>query len=312
MKNNHALFGFVLLTIFYLGSLIWVDTNNEVFSQFPLLINLLPTLIGISFFSFLVRYLRWQWLLRRAGHTVSLGYGFLAYLAGFAFTATPGKVGELIRIRYFGAANVPASISFGAFIFERALDLIIVLFLASFVASHEEYFIFAVSFVLIFLVFVVLLVLNVALLNRVGIYAHSLGWNRLGKLMLVVQNGLSACRFWFKPLDLLISFLCGLAAWGLTAFGFLLLTQNLGVSIDPLIVFAMYPLAMLVGAASMLPGGVGSTELTIVMLLSFYGVPLGVATLAAVGIRLATIWFAMLIGLISAAFLEYKFVKVKD
>lgn len=312
MKISRALLGFILLTIFYLGSLIWVDTNNQVFSQFPLLVDALPVLIGISFFSFLVRYLRWQWLLRRTGHTVSLGYGLLAYLAGFAFTATPGKVGELIRIRYFGAANVPASISFGAFIFERVLDLIVVLFLASFVISHEQYFIVAVSFTLIFLVFVVLLVLNVALLNRLGIHAHSLGWNRLGKLMLVVQNGLSACRFWFKPLDLLISFLCGFAAWSLTAFGFLLLTQNLGVSIDPLIVFAIYPLAMLVGAASMLPGGVGSTELTIVMLLGFYGVPLGVATPAAVGIRLATIWFAMLIGLISAAFLEHKFVKVRD
>lgn len=312
MKNNRALFGFILLTIFYLSGLIWVDTNNEVFSKISLLVNILPALIGISFFSFLVRYLRWQWLLRRAGHTVSLGYGFLAYLAGFAFTATPGKVGELIRIRYFGKANVPASISFGAFIFERALDLIVVLFLASLVASHEEYFIFAVSFVLIFLVLVVLLTFNVALLNRVGIYAHSLGWNRLGKLMLVVQNGLSACRFWFKPLDLLISFLCGLAAWSLTAFGFLLLTQNLGIAIDPLIIFAIYPLAMLVGAASMLPSGVGSTELTILMLLGFYGVTLGVATLTAIGIRLATIWFAMLIGLISVTFLEYNFVKIKD
>jgi uncharacterized protein (TIRG00374 family) len=283
-----------------------------VFSKISLLVNVLPAVIGISFFSFLVRYLRWQWLLRRAGHKVSLRYGLLAYLAGFAFTATPGKVGELIRIRYFGAANVPASISFGAFIFERALDLIVVLSLASLVISHEQYFTVAVSFVLIFLMLVVVLAFNVALLNRVGIRAHSFGWNRLGKLLLVVQNGLSACRFWFRPLDLLICFLCGLVAWSMTAFGFLLLTQNLGISIDSLIIFAMYPLAMLVGAASMLPGGVGSTELTIVMLLGFYGVTLGVATLAAVGIRVATIWFAMLIGLISVAFLEYKFVKDKD
>jgi uncharacterized protein (TIRG00374 family) len=87
----------------------------------------------------------------------------------------------------------------------------------------------------------------------------------------------------------------------------LLLTQGLGISIDATTVFAMYPLAMLVGAASMLPGGVGTTELTIVLLLGFYGVSTGVATLAAVAIRLATIWFAMLVGFMAVATLEWRF-----
>lgn len=312
MKISRVFISFILLTIFYVGALIWADSKKEVFSQIPLLVNTIPALIGISFFSYLVRYLRWQWLLRRAGYKFSSGYGFLAYLAGFAFTATPGKIGELIRIRYFSRANVPASNSFGAFVFERAFDLIVVLLLASLVIAQQKYFIIALSFVLIFLAFLILLALNATLVNWIIGLFDSLGWRPLAKLALVVQGGLSACRFWFNPLDLLFCFASGLIAWGATATGFLLLTQDLGISIDSITVFAMYPLAMLVGAASMLPGGVGTTELTIVLLLGAYGVSTSLATLAAVGIRLATIWFAMLVGFMSVVILEYRFVKEKD
>lgn len=236
----------------------------------------------------------------------------MAYLAGFAFTVTPGKVGELIRIRYFSKANVPASISFGAFVFERAFDLTVVLLLGSLAISQQKYFIIALSFVIIFLVFLVLLALNAKLLSRIIGLLNSLGWMWLASIILLVNGGLNACRLWFKPLDLLLCFSFGLAAWGATAAGFLFLTQGLGISIDTTTVFAMYPLAMLVGAASMLPGGVGTTELTIVLLLGFHGVSTGVATLAAVAIRLVTIWFSMLVGFMAVATLEWRFAQVAD
>jgi uncharacterized membrane protein YbhN (UPF0104 family) len=54
----------------------------------------------------------------------------------------------------------------------------------------------------------------------------------------------------------------------------------------------------------MLPGGVGSTELSIVLLLGVYGVASGIATIAAIGIRFATIWFAVLTGFLCLGFLE--------
>lgn len=59
----------------------------------------------------------------------------------------------------------------------------------------------------------------------------------------------------------------------------------------------------------MLPGGVGSTKATIVGMLLFFGVPVGVAITVAVGIRLAILWFAILCGLISMSILERKLIK---
>ncbi len=69
---------------------------------------------------------------------------------------------------------------------------------------------------------------------------------------------------------------------------------------------------MLAGAASMLPGGIGSTEVAIIAMLSVFNAPLGSATLAAIGIRFATMWFAVVCGFVSVGLLEFKYKKLFD
>jgi uncharacterized membrane protein YbhN (UPF0104 family) len=54
----------------------------------------------------------------------------------------------------------------------------------------------------------------------------------------------------------------------------------------------------------MMPGGVGSTEVTLVALLAHFEVPLATALLAAVGIRLMSLWFAIGCGFIAMGVLE--------
>jgi len=54
----------------------------------------------------------------------------------------------------------------------------------------------------------------------------------------------------------------------------------------------------------MLPGGVGTTEATLVLVLGSYHVPTDLAVLAAVGIRIASLWFAVASGLLAVTFLE--------
>ncbi|MDH6240320.1 uncharacterized protein (TIRG00374 family) [Polynucleobacter sphagniphilus] len=304
MKIGKAAIGFIFLTFFYLGLLLWVDEKHHVITQIHYLVHAIPFLLAVSLVSYLSRYLRWRWLLSRSGYSVDWVYGFIAYLSGFAFTATPGKVGELIRIRYFSRVGVPTNISFGAFIYERALDLIVVLLLASLVISRSDLLMLALSFVVIFIGLLVGIALNPKLLTKLSTFLGRYYWVKLAKLFLVVRDALSSCRFWCNPLDLIVSMGYGVFAWALTSYGFMWLLRDLGVSIQPLEAFTIYPLAMLAGAASLLPGGVGSTELTIVLLLGIYGVTASIAMIAAIGIRFATIWFAVLTGFICLGILE--------
>lgn len=191
----------------------------------------------------------------------------LSYFSGFAFTATPEKNGELMRIRYLQPLGVPASTVLLAFVFERALDLIVVLGIAMLAAWYWEVFPVAVGFVLLVLTGVAVLAKNPALLDRLAEFLRGMHFLRLARFIDVLKQGLVHSAQWFTPLDLVVSFAGGLA-WGLTAFAFLVLLGYLGVSLPIFQSLSLYPTAMLVGAASMLPGGIGSTEAVLVTLLT--------------------------------------------
>jgi uncharacterized protein (TIRG00374 family) len=88
------------------------------------------------------------------------------------------------------------------------------------------------------------------------------------------------------------------------ALSFCWLLGRLGIDLPLSTSIAIYPLSMLVGAASMLPGGLGSTEATIVALLALNQAPLDVALLAAVAARLSTLWAAIAFGLVALVWSE--------
>jgi uncharacterized protein (TIRG00374 family) len=61
---------------------------------------------------------------------------------------------------------------------------------------------------------------------------------------------------------------------------------------------------MLVGALSFLPGGLGGTEASMVALLMLNNVAQSQAVAATVLIRLATLWFAVALGVIALSMAE--------
>ncbi len=310
MRIRGALVGFFLLTAAYVAVLVWADSRRQVFDGLAALTGVLPALLAASMGSYLARYLRWWWLLRRAGDAVPVVAGFFAYLTGFAFTATPGKVGELIRVRYFQRFGIPAWRVVAAFVFERAMDLLVVLALAMLAIQDARVLAVSFAFVLICLALVVLLAWRPEILTMVSDLLRRRSLPAPARWTGVLRDGLAGGRVWFRPLDLAVSAALGLIAWGLVAAGFRHLIGALGVTTVPdAEALAIYPLSMLAGAASMLPGGIGSTEATIAALLALARVDVAVGVLAAVGIRLSTLWFAILCGLMSMIGLEWQAVR---
>lgn len=63
--------------------------------------------------------------------------------------------------------------------------------------------------------------------------------------------------------------------------------------------FDIYGLAISIGALSFLPGGLGGTEATMIFLLGVTGASVADAGAATILLRLATLWFAVLIGIVA-------------
>jgi uncharacterized membrane protein YbhN (UPF0104 family) len=87
-------------------------------------------------------------------------------------------------------------------------------------------------------------------------------------------------------------------AYGLQALVFAAYVQALGADLDPARCVTIFASAMLLGAATMVPGGLGATEAALVYQLAQAGMPVADAVAAAIAIRLSTLWFAMLIGVL--------------
>ena len=304
MTLRRPVIGLLTLTGVYAVILLWIDARNNVFAVLPTIASTMPLLLSAAFLSIALRYVRWRWLLRRAGHRIPVAEGFGAYISGFAFTASPGKVGELLRIRYHAPMEVPAHRVLAAFVYERGCDLLCVLALSCLAGAGSYFFWVSVAFVL-------------GLLAAVAGFAMRPQWltamlrmvpRRLEAfatpIVCTLRDGLSGARHWLTWKDALVSLLLGLLAWSLLGWAFANLLGALNIQVPSFDAFAIYPLAMLAGAASMVPGGLGSTEAAIVALLSHFGADLAVAAAAAVAIRIATLWFAILLGSIAILVLE--------
>jgi uncharacterized protein (TIRG00374 family) len=293
-----------LVTTAYILVLVWVDSRNQIFSRLPDLASAVPVMLAVALASYFIRFIRWRWLLTRAGHGTPFTADLLAYMAGLAFTATPGKVGELVRIRYYDSLGVPPPKVLAAFVLERGLDLLVVLALACLFVRRPDLLMTVAGFTFSFLGMIVVLALHPSVLDRVIRGLARWGFTRIARLGQFLRDGLIGCRIWFRPLDILVGAVLGLIAWTLTSLSFVYLLDHLDLQLPVLQSLAIYPLSMLVGAASMLPGGLGSTEATIVALLSLYTASLSLAVLAAVGIRVSTLWFAIVCGLLAILRLE--------
>jgi len=309
---KHAIFSLISITFAYVCILIIIDIKKNIFSELSTIIKFLPMAMAISLLSYVLRYCRWHWLLRRTGNTIPTWSGFLAYLSGFALTATPGKIGELLRIRYFSRLGVRHQLVISAFIYERVFDLIVVLMIALLAAAQLGAFPLISSFVLLVITTVFLFSKNPSWLGYITVKLRSYRFRKLSKLVKALRDGLHGIHIWTNTLDICVSFALGLIAWLLASCVFVWLLINLGLDIPVLSALAIYPISMLIGAASMIPGGVGSTEAAIVAILAAFNTPLTIATVAAIGIRISSLWFSIICGLLAMLILEYKYTKIRS
>lgn len=306
MSLRRAAWSLLWLSAAYLAALLWADARSEGYSGLQAVAAGLPMAMLAAAAGWALRGLRWHWLLRRAGHAVDWRHAVPAYLAGFALTATPGKVGELLRIRYFGWQGVPAARVTAAFVYERALDLLCLLLLALPAAAGLPGFALAVGFVAAVVGAVAVLAFWPRLLGHLAAAVRRRGGRRLARWLCVLRDGLRGARLWLNAPDLLLSFALGLLAWGCTALALLAVLQPLNTGWPVPEVFPLYPLAMLAGAASLVPGGLVSTEAALTLLLTARDLPAATALTVALATRLGTLWWAIACGFACMAWLELR------
>lgn len=300
--------GLVLLAalgmLAYLGLALLVDAPRIAQALRTLGASGAVLILSLSLLNYLLRYLRWAWYLHELGHALPawrhLGY----YLGGFAFTVSPGKAGEAVRSVYLNLHGVPFSHSLAALFVERLLDALAISALALFIVfSAGAHLPGIAATALLFGILAFLAAHGQAAAALRALAARAQG--RVHAALLNFALLLDASARLLRVRDLLPGMLIGLIAWGAEGYGLYWLAHELGLTIGVQASIGIYALAVLAGAAAFfLPGGLGGMEAAMTALLTAAGVPLALAFAMTVLCRAATLWFAVLLGIVALACIE--------
>jgi uncharacterized protein (TIRG00374 family) len=283
----------------YVGISLWAGWETVVSAVTRIGVPLVLVGLALSLVNYGLRFLRWHFYLGIMGCAVPWRANLRIYVAGFALTISPGKVGETVRSVMLRPYRVEIWQSLAAFVSERLSDLLGVIVLSCMglwtYQPARPYVAFAAA----------LVALGVAFMYRGEPVLARLGhWlpGKSGRLLRAyarVNELLSHCRRCYTPRALLYGVAVSVAGWGAEAFAFYLFTKSMGYDLTLATATFIYSFSILVGALSFLPGGLGGTEAAMIGLLALNGVPEATAVAVTLIIRLVTLWFAVLLGVIA-------------
>ncbi|HEX4377882.1 MAG TPA: lysylphosphatidylglycerol synthase transmembrane domain-containing protein [Steroidobacteraceae bacterium] len=264
-------------------------------------------IFGLSLLNYAIRFTRWHSYIRRLGHRLPVRELLLCYLGGFAFTVSPGKAGEAVRSLYLREHGVTYSESVATLFIERLLDLLSMIVLAALVVLVSPGY----SWLLIGMA--TISIVGMIVIGRPELpawlarRAEQRQGHRTANWYSAASSTLVASRTLLHPRLLLSGLGLGVMSWGAEGLGFFLVCNGLAFTVGAAQAVGIYAVASLAGvAAILLPAGIGGTEAVMTTLLVSRGAPLADALIATLLCRLATLWFAVVIGLIAMAQLELR------
>ena len=250
--------------------------------------------LGLALSNYLLRFLRWAFYLKVLKIEAPVGISALVFLSGLAMSITPGKAGELVKCYLLNSkTQVPVSRSAPVVVMERLTDVISVIILG------------LTGFVL--LPVPVIVVLAVALVVSViglmfALSRHALrltGLPILSKWSELLRDSQEGFKELAAPRVMVVGVAIGAVAWFAEGLALWVILRGIGSEIDLVRALPIYAAATLVGAVTALPGGLVGTEGSMLAFLQQSGVTRAGASAGTVLIRLVTLWFAVLVGLLA-------------
>jgi uncharacterized membrane protein YbhN (UPF0104 family) len=298
MKRRWFL-GLVATLVLYLGLSFWFGIANVMRSLAALpwwCWVVVPALVALGY---LLLFQRWQFYLRQLGHPLPWPPSSRIYAAGLSLVAAPGRSGEALRGLWLQRRHgTPLAVGVGITLAERLTDLAAALLVLSWGLGGR-----------------VLPAVGVGLLlagSGAWLFTHPIalaklerGLERLpahrllkGPIRLLREglDGMARLRSLLRPWPLLLGTTMASMAWLLEATLLHGLFTAMGSPIDLAQAAVVRTATALGGVLSVLPAGLGTSELTSIGLAVAFGASRPVALATTLILRLVTVVLPSLVG----------------
>lgn len=297
---NKVIITVFLILAFYIGFIAYSDFSEFSTNIGQFKFEFLPIILGLSFTSYLIMGIRQKILLKRLGIELKFKENLLLYFSGLSMLITPGGVGEAIKSYYLKMKyGHSVSKTLPLVLIERFHDLGVVITVIAFTLIFLQ-----ISEVIIVEIIIIPLIIIVYVLIRIKkLFVKTINFfKRIKKFEKVFDNISKSYEGMYEMLDPKITikvWAIGIVAqvfYALSIYSvFLAFGQDFGFIFTTEVVYS----SILFGAISLLPGGVGLTEISTVNFLIDKKMEISLAISITIMSRLATIWFATIMGLIT-------------
>ncbi|HEC23120.1 MAG TPA: flippase-like domain-containing protein [Chloroflexi bacterium] len=308
-----ALFGAVVVV----GLLLYTDLRDVggYIRRFPL--PLLSVVLALTLFNYALRWVKWHYYLTLIGvENISPLDSAALFVSGFVLALSPGKVAELLKAAVLrGMTGTPIARSAPVIPAERITDGLAMLVLGAIgfggmLATSAEHSDLLLGYLPAYFVVLGLLMAGIVVIQIRPLFLWLLGlFERLplvGRISHTLHELYESSYELFRPRPLLLAVALGVISWSGECVGFFLILRGMGLEPSWLLLWQatfMLAAATIIGAVSGLPGGLGAAEFSIAgmvqLLVLGYEDP-GFAGTATILVRLFTLWFGVVLGLLTA------------
>lgn len=260
---------------------------------------LLPVILLLSLVNYFFRFLRWHFYISRVDIKVTIKDSLYIFYSGLLMAVSPGKLGELLKSFLLKEIKgTPLSESAPIVFSERFTDFLALLFLSAFGIFTYEYGIKTLIILIAVSVLILVFLTNEKVIRFLIRMSGKIGF--LKKYESSFERAFLNMRTISSFSALSTAIFLGTAAWFSECVGFYLVFRGFGVeNVGIASATFIYCFSTVMGAVSMLPGGMVFTEGTMMGLLSLqYNFTRDISAAVTVLIRLCTLWFGSFLGLL--------------
>ena len=293
-KKFFFIFGILIFYVIFIAYSDFQEFSINI-SQFDF--SYLPIILAFVFLGIMIKSLRQQLLYKQIKVCISFKTGILLFISGLSMIVTPGGSGELIKSYYLKKNfGYPLAKTFPTVIMERLLDLAgivgILLIVGVLLDNHNIIFLMLILLSTLSLIFasgkkkklfnfLLLIIEKIPVLKKQA-SSFSESYQVFGEL--------TSGKIMTKTLGL--SFFVWMTDAIMIYFIFMGFNLNFDIIFST---FSMYG-SLLLGVLTMVPAGVGVTEVSFVEILRSEGVDTATSTSLVILFRLVTIWFLTVLG----------------
>lgn len=308
--KQRVIISIVIAGVLYLAFTIYADFDNVIkaFGKFNLL--LLPLLLLLSFLNYFARFLKWDYYLKVVKVRIGKLDSFSTFMSGLIMSVTPAKLGEVLKsVLVKDITGEPISKTAPIIFAERITDFLSLLIITITGALVFDYGGDITIIITAFFIFIIVIISNKKIALPIISFIEKIPY-----LKTYIHNIHSAYESSYQLLKikpLLLMTLLSLISWGFECLGYYLVLMNFNVDVGILWTSFSYSFSTIIGALSMLPGGLGFTEGSLTLLLVQKNVPVDISVATTFIIRVVTLWFAVFVGIVSLTLYQKRFGRLK-